>query len=139
MKNAIARAFILANYESVYDLVDVDPDTILMQVARDSTNPRYLQDLEAKVPQRGCIDLNLISMYNQEPRREEMFEKPENLLGACLAERAPQEEWDGISYNGYMANFGHLNLSLSVPESLKAEIPKINGLRLDEHYASCAS
>jgi hypothetical protein len=139
MKNAIARASILADYESVYDLVDADPDTILMRDACDSTNPHYLQDLEAKVPQRGCKDLRLKSMYNQEPRRKEMFEKPENLLGTCLADRAPHEEWDGISYNGYMANFGHLNLSLSVPESLKAEIPRINGLRLDENYASRAS
>jgi hypothetical protein len=63
-KNAIARASILANYESVYNLVDADPDTILMQDARDSTNPHYLQDLEAKVPQRGYKDLNLKSMYN---------------------------------------------------------------------------
>ncbi|KAJ5176516.1 uncharacterized protein N7482_002393 [Penicillium canariense] len=49
MKNAIARASILADYESVYDLVDANPDTILMRDACDSTNPHYLQDLEAKV------------------------------------------------------------------------------------------
>ena len=78
-------------------------------------------------------------MYSQEPRRGEMFEMPENLLGTCVVDRAPQEEWDGISCNGYMANFGHLNLSLSVLESLKVEIPETNGLHLDEYYSSCSS
>lgn len=60
LKNSIARASILADYESVYDLIDADPDTNLMEEARISPSQHYLHDLEAKNTQRGCKDLTCI-------------------------------------------------------------------------------
>jgi hypothetical protein len=100
MKPAISRACILANYEDIYNLLDVDPDTIIMQDARDSLNPHYLQDMETKIPHRGCK-----TREDEVSRRFEMFEHPARSLPFTFADASAECEGDGIIYDGVIANF----------------------------------
>ncbi|KAJ5561542.1 hypothetical protein N7535_003996 [Penicillium sp. DV-2018c] len=135
MKPAIARACILANYQDTYDLLDVDPDTVIMQDARDSPNPHYLQDMEAKIPQRGCK-----TRENDVPRRFEMFEHPADSLPCTFGDERPQRGGDGIVYDGVVANFSRLQLGLSVPDTFRKQIMDDgNDVNVDRYYESLAA
>ncbi|KAJ5256936.1 hypothetical protein N7478_013040 [Penicillium angulare] len=134
MKLSIARACIMADYREIYDLLDVNPDTTLMEVARDSRNPHYTQDMEAKVPSRGCKDLESKYKYQVSPRAA-MFEHTASYLQVNVADRPPNSDWDGITYDGHVVNFGVLNLSLSASESMKENIPHHGALDLEQYYA----
>ncbi|KAJ5159131.1 uncharacterized protein N7500_008782 [Penicillium coprophilum] len=43
MKPAIASACIVADYEDLFDLLHIDPDTEIMEDARDSLNPHDIR------------------------------------------------------------------------------------------------
>ncbi|GFG17172.1 probable carboxylesterase 6 [Aspergillus udagawae] len=53
MKLAVASICILRNYSDYWDELDADPDVNPMEDARESPNPKYLCDLEARIPGRG--------------------------------------------------------------------------------------
>ncbi|KAJ9637132.1 hypothetical protein H2199_007418 [Coniosporium tulheliwenetii] len=55
MKQSVARACIVADYKTVYDELNAEPDSSLIAEARDSPNPHYLRDLERKAAERGGV------------------------------------------------------------------------------------
>ncbi|KAJ5577069.1 hypothetical protein N7535_003995 [Penicillium sp. DV-2018c] len=138
MKPAIARACILANYEDTYDLLDVDPDTNILQDARDSANPHYLQDLEAKIPYRGCKAFSPGTVH-EVVRRSEMFEHPSCWLPSRFADEDAQGDSDGIIYDGLIANFSGLQLGVSVPDEFRKQAMEDGkGVNMDRYYESFA-
>ncbi|KAJ5437024.1 hypothetical protein N7445_007909 [Penicillium cf. griseofulvum] len=136
MKPAIARTCIIADYEDLYDLLDADPDTEIMEEARDSRNPHYIQDLEAKIPQRGYKPFPRGVTY-EIPRKLKMFEHPPSHLWINSADSGPNLEEDGISYNGSIASFKNLQLSVSAPDLLKRLVAETHcAIEIDEYYDS---
>ncbi|RHZ52470.1 hypothetical protein CDV55_100117, partial [Aspergillus turcosus] len=63
IKPAVARVCIVHNYSEYWDELDADPDSNPMDDARQSSNPKYLRDLEAKIPERGCRDFRADPSY----------------------------------------------------------------------------
>ena len=55
MKQSVVRACIVADYETVYDELDPEPEPSLMAGARDSLNSHYRRDLERKATERGGV------------------------------------------------------------------------------------
>ncbi|KAJ5359960.1 hypothetical protein N7517_009151 [Penicillium concentricum] len=136
MKPAIARTCIIADYEDLYDLLDVDPDTEIMYDARDSLNPYYIQDLEAKIPDRDFRPFPRGITY-EIPRKPKMFEYPPSHLWIDFADSGPGIEDDSISYNGSIVRFNSLQLSVSAPESLKQLVADTHcAIEIDEYYDS---
>ncbi|KAJ5494691.1 hypothetical protein N7463_010778 [Penicillium fimorum] len=136
MKSAIARTCIIVNYEDLYDLLDVDPDTEIMDDARDSQNLQYIQDLEAKIPDRGYRPFPRGITY-EIPRKLKMFEYPPSHLWIDFADSSPSIEDDGISYNGSIVCFNSLQLSFSAPEPLKQLVAETHcAIDIDEYYHS---
>lgn len=101
-----------------------------MQDARDNPNPHYIKDMEAKVPQRGCK-----SLPSETSLRVEMFEHRAYNLARAFADETPLSEEDGLSYNGWIANFSRLQFEVSVPEWLRKQVSDSPGeLRVDDYY-----
>ncbi|KAJ5115903.1 hypothetical protein N7456_000251 [Penicillium angulare] len=123
----------MADYEEVYELFDVDPDTTLIEVALDSRNPHYSKNLESKIPSRGCKDLQSNTNYEVSARAA-MFEHTASHLQVNVADRPPVSDWDGISYDDHVVNFGVLNLSLSASDSFKENISNHGALDLEHYY-----
>ncbi|KAH8429506.1 uncharacterized protein LDX57_007168 [Aspergillus melleus] len=129
MKPAIAMACILTDYEDVWDLLDVDPDSNLMCAARESHNPKYLNDLESKIAERGCRDLSRSQHHALLPRRH-MFEPSVSIVPPNVTKC--KADLDGVPYNGYGTSMAYVELFVTAPDTFKEG----DGTDLDEYYDS---
>ncbi len=118
MKAAVARACIVANYEDVYDDLDVEPDTALIAEARDSPNPHYRTDLERKVAERGGVDDRYDAPSARLQTRTHLFKLTTTYLHSQMSDLAAETEW-GVAYNGLVGNMNAVELYVSVPDELK--------------------
>jgi hypothetical protein len=139
MKPAVARVCILRDYSEYWDELDADPDSNLMDDARQSPNPKYLRDLEARIPERGCEARNSPSYYILP--RTAMFENTTTIIIPNVWDNPDVYYEAGVPYNGRFACMAHVELRVSVSEELKKiaiEYIQENRLPfyLEEYYAS---
>ncbi|GFF48409.1 hypothetical protein IFM58399_08293 [Aspergillus lentulus] len=139
MKPAVARVCILRDYSDYWDELDADPDVNLMAEARESPNPKYLRDLEARIPERGCRDFEHDSTYST-VTRDFMYEPTSTLV----LNRVPNEPYAdiemGVPYNGRGANMAYIELCVSVPDEVKKvaleELEETRSFDVIEYYNS---
>ncbi|KAF4224827.1 hypothetical protein CNMCM6457_008888 [Aspergillus fumigatiaffinis] len=118
MKPAVARVCILRDYSEYWDELDADPDSNLMVDARQSPNPKYLRDLEARIPERGCRDLTNRQHYCIRPQAA-LFEYTTTFLYHNVWDNPDVYCEAGVPYNGRFACMAHIELSVCVSEELK--------------------
>lgn len=131
MKPAVAMVCILADYSDVWDVLDVDPGTNLMENARESHNSKHLDDLQSKIPQRGCRDLTSDRSYASVPRRC-MFEPSEYQVQSCVTSFGASTR--SVPYNGYGTSMAYVELFVAAPDAFREG----NGTDLEEYYDSLA-
>ncbi|OJJ01889.1 hypothetical protein ASPVEDRAFT_52724 [Aspergillus versicolor CBS 583.65] len=122
MKPAIAKACILADYPETWDFLDVDPDENLMMDARQSHNPKYLRDLESKLPERGCAQYprGYTPLETRAIPRHDMFEP--TLIGMISPNVTLTPSADihsGVPYNGRCVSMAHTELTVGLPDELQ--------------------
>ncbi|EAW20314.1 uncharacterized protein NFIA_099490 [Aspergillus fischeri NRRL 181] len=140
MKPAVARVCILQDYSEYWDELDADPDSNLMVDARQSSNPKYLRDLEARIPERGCRDLTNRQHYCIRPRAA-LFEYTTTFLYHNVWDNPDVYCEAGVPYNGRFACMAHIELSVCVSDELKKialeDIRETGGpFCLEEYYDS---
>jgi hypothetical protein len=118
MKPAVARVCILRNYSEYWDELDADPDSNLMDDARQRSNPKYLRDLEARIPERGCRDFRGPPQYWTLPQTG-MFEPTSDFVYENVANARSVYLEFGVPYNGRFASMTHVEVSVSVPDEVK--------------------
>lgn len=118
MKPAVAMVCILQNYSEYWDELDADPDVNLMEDARESPNPKYLHDLEARIPEHGCHNFQADLLYTIILRKC-MFEHTSTYVINNLLDNPHAEIKKGVRYNGRSANMAYIKLSASVPDEVK--------------------
>ncbi|BCS26790.1 uncharacterized protein APUU_51501S [Aspergillus puulaauensis] len=148
MKPAIARACILADYPETWDFLDVDPDENLMMDARQSHNPKYLRDLESKLPERGC------PQYPQAYTRSESRVIPRHhmceytsigMIEPNVANNPCADTESGVPYNGMRASMAYTELTVALPDELRQLAKELwdrdyAAIQFDDkYYASLAS
>lgn len=137
MKPAVARVCILADYAETWDKIDADPDVNLMSDARKSHNPKYLRDLEPKIEERGCVELDDYSIEQVEPQHR-MFEHTATTTIPNVA-WDPAADDEGVSYNGRRVNMSHIEVSVALSDGMKQWCKELWDqhnvhLNLDEYY-----
>lgn len=148
MKPAIARACILADYPETWDLLDVDPDENLMMDARQSHNPKYLRDLESKLPERGCPQYprGYTPSETKAIPRHYMFEP--TLIGMISPNVTLTPSADiqsGVPYNGRCVSMARTELTVGLPDELQKLAKELwdrdyTAIDFDDkYYASLAS
>ncbi|KAL4896952.1 hypothetical protein BDV59DRAFT_169423 [Aspergillus ambiguus] len=142
MKPAISRVCILANYPETWDLLDPDPDMTLMADARESVNPKYLGDLQAKISSRGCPDRPRgWGTDSRTVTRHQMFEYSDTCVLNNVADNPCADIEVGVPYNGRGCNMSQIETSILIPDELK-EIAremwenKHEHIFLDKYYDS---
>ncbi|PLB51184.1 hypothetical protein P170DRAFT_406883 [Aspergillus steynii IBT 23096] len=131
MKPSISMVCILADYSDLWDQIDPDPDTNLMEAARECHNPKYLSDLESKVGERGCTDY-AFDMFCTSVPRVRMFEPSQTSVLPDIRGIVPDD--DGVPYNGYQVGMAHVELFVTVSDDFKSG----NGTDLNRYYDSLA-
>jgi hypothetical protein len=140
MKPAIARACILANFPETWDLLDADPDENSMMDARQSHNPKYLRDLESKIPTRGCRQFHG-SKFRVVPRHC-MFDYTSIDPTTNVSHNPCTDYLVGVPYNGRPASMAQIELTAALPHEMKKLIKELwerdyTTLTFDdEYYAS---
>ncbi|KAL3433676.1 hypothetical protein BDV09DRAFT_205219 [Aspergillus tetrazonus] len=140
MKPAIARACILADYPETWDLLDADPDENLMMDAQQSHNPKYLRDLESKIPTRGCRQFQE-SKFRVVPRHR-MFEYTSIDPITNVSHNPCADYLVGVPYNGRPSSMAQIELTPALPGEIKKLIEELwerdyTTLTFnDEYYAS---
>ncbi|KAF7167264.1 hypothetical protein CNMCM5623_000626 [Aspergillus felis] len=79
------------DYSDYWDELDADPHVNVMEDARESPNPKYLCDLEAIIPERGCRNFGRDSTYSIAPRKR----MPEH-TSAPVLDNVPDEPYADI-------------------------------------------
>ncbi|OLN89003.1 hypothetical protein CCHL11_06056 [Colletotrichum chlorophyti] len=137
MKEAAARACIVAGYKNEWDQLDVEPSRELFAEAKASVNPHYLADLR-----RRCADRGLEEFQTHDPTQpSRLVHHTSNYLAepsaSCVSSSVSTEDiHEGFEsygiYNGSTVNASTINLFASVPEHLR---PTDNySLDLEELY-----
>ncbi|KAI9778947.1 MAG: hypothetical protein M1816_003795 [Peltula sp. TS41687] len=117
MKQSIARACIVADYESLYDKFDAEPDFFLVAEARDSPNPHYMRDLERKATERGGPVGEDAPDWRKKTRKC-MFEPTTMGLAKNMSNALAETEY-GWAYDGLVANMSAVELNVCAPDQLK--------------------
>ncbi|GFF43099.1 hypothetical protein IFM46972_07090 [Aspergillus udagawae] len=137
MKPAVARVCILCDYSDYWDELYADPDVNLMEDARESPSPKYLRDLEGRIPERGCRDFRRDSTYSIVPRKY-MFEHTPTLVFKKMPDKPYAEIQMGVPYNGRGASMAYYELCVSVLDDVKKlaieELGESSGFDIAEYY-----
>ncbi|EON69336.1 hypothetical protein W97_08596 [Coniosporium apollinis CBS 100218] len=117
MKQSVARACIVADYKTVYDGLNAEPDSSLMAEARDSPNPHYLRDLERKAAERGGVVSDNSPEWKRNTRKQ-MFEPTTTWLNKDVSNFFAETEFSW-AYDGVVANMSFVELNVCAPDELK--------------------
>jgi hypothetical protein len=121
MKEPIARACIIGDYQELYDSLGVEPDEGLLREARDSPNKHYLMDLERKLSEGATLPDTCCKPYWKCLTRRTMFERRSSDLRYYFYDSSLCQNFDFI-YNDLDANTGALELFISVSDEVKKSI-----------------
>ncbi|KAK2752383.1 hypothetical protein FQN55_007423 [Onygenales sp. PD_40] len=137
MKKTVARACIVANYQALYDELDVGPDYELIEEAKESANPHYLQHQERKIEEQGGNRPEPSSWINVTTRRD-MFEHSStrffrNVSGETAETEPYNRPW---LYGNYCVDMNFVELNVCLPDEVKRELEGLNISDICESYSS---
>ncbi|KAK2800702.1 hypothetical protein FQN50_008012 [Emmonsiellopsis sp. PD_5] len=138
MKTTVARACIVADYQTLYDELNVDPDGELIEEAKDSTNPHYLQDQERKIEERGGNRPESV-VFNDVRTRRDLFEHTSTEVVRNVSGSLARTEnlTRPLMYDGnYPVDMSFVELNVCLPEEVKKELEDDSRTSIYETYAS---
>jgi hypothetical protein len=131
MKQAVAHACIFADYQALYDSLDVEPHPALHAEAKNSSNRHYQEDLEQRAAAKD-IDLSPHSrkLDGMGILQVETARRDKEPTSTCLNGKAGNwmfdVEEDGI-YERFEANAKLVDLFLCSSERLREQAAKFEG------------
>lgn len=122
MKEQIARACIVADYQGVYEEMDVDANFFLLREARDAVNPFFLQDQERKVEAAGGIKaLDKTEAWKWRTRGREFAPASLTLKKNITEGGGIYTDVDGI-YHDWHVDVGNIITNISYPDEFKKQL-----------------
>ncbi|KAF3909250.1 hypothetical protein ABW20_dc0105174 [Dactylellina cionopaga] len=124
MRQAAARACIVANFTNTYDMLNPEADQYLISEAKACENPYFLQDLERRAKEQGMNNTKTLYHEARLLPIKEAYESNSLGLNPNLAGQDSMTNPDyGWKYDGFAVDFGIINLAVCAPDDLKARGP----------------
>lgn len=120
MLPAVARACIRANYQSLWDKLDIVPSTELFAEAKAAPNTRFLTDLNHRCDEQRLTHLK--AKMSESSSTSFTGDQPMELSGTELFPAVSPEDvqWDQEGpYDGYMAHVGAVDLFVCTPVAMR--------------------
>lgn len=122
MKEQIARACIVADYQGLYNSLDVDAHFFLLLEAKAASNPYYLQDQERKAEAAGGSKiLSGSAAWKWRTRGTEFTPSSLTLMKNITEGGGVYTDVEGI-YDDWNVNVGNVITNISYPEEFKKQL-----------------